>query len=55
VLAATVPVTLHLSPIYVSAVTATVLIGLAVTNWVTWRRSPREPLPPTVPARSQPT
>jgi low temperature requirement protein LtrA len=54
-LAATVPVTLHLSPIYVSAVTATVLIGLAVANWVAWRRNPREPLPPTMPARSQPS
>lgn len=52
VLAVTTPVTLHVSPIYVSAVTAAVLTGLAVFNWAIWRRNPREPLPPSVPSRA---
>ncbi len=51
VLAATLPALVHLSPIEVSAVIAAVLFGLAVTNWVVWRRNPRSPLPPELPSR----
>ncbi len=52
-LAAAVPATRHLPPIGVATVTAAVLFGLAVTNWVTWSRSPRAPLAPRSPGRPQ--
>jgi low temperature requirement protein LtrA len=45
-LAAAVPATRHLPAIGVAAVTATVLAGIAVTNWLVVRRNPRQPRPP---------
>jgi low temperature requirement protein LtrA len=54
VLAATAPAAMHLPPMGVSAVTATVLLGLAITNWIAWRRNPRTPLPPPAPSGPRP-
>lgn len=45
-LAAAVPITRTLPVIGVAAVTATVLAGIAITNWIVWWRNPRAPLPP---------